>query len=219
MPQLLLLLLSVCAAGCEPVHYLALGDSYTIGQSVDPAERWPEVLAVQLQARDPLVQRPRIIARTGWTVGELDGAIDAAAPPSDYQLVTLLIGVNDQFRGGTAEDYRPRFRATLQRAIGFAGGHACRVVVLSIPDYGATPFGARQDPAAIAREIDAFNAVNRAETLAVGAQYVGITDLSRRGVEVPALVAPDGLHPSGAAYAEWVTRALPVARRALACAP
>lgn len=210
---------AVCAAlgfGCEPAGYLALGDSYTIGQSVPESERWPEQLVDRLQAEDPLVRRPQIIARTGWTVAELDAAIDRADVGADYGLVTLLIGVNDQFRGGSAEAYRPAFRAQLQRAIGFAGGQACRVVVVSIPDYGATPFGAR-DAARIGREIDAFNAVNRDEARAAGVAYVDITDLSRRGLAMPALVAPDGLHPSGAAYAEWVERALPAARAALSC--
>lgn len=214
--RVVLLCLLPFAAACEPVPYLALGDSYTIGQSVPAAERWPEQLVDRLQAQYAPIRRPRIIARTGWTVAELDAAIDAEAPVGPYGLVTLLIGVNDQFRGGTPQAYRPRFRAMLNRAVGFAGGQACRVVVLSIPDYGATPFGAGRDAARIGREIDAFNAVSRAETEAAGARYVDITDISRGGG--PDLVAPDGLHPSGRQYGAWAARALPVVREALACA-
>ena len=211
------LLLVLAALACEPpARYLALGDSYTIGQSVEVAERWPEQLVDQLHAQRVWIARPRIIARTGWTVAELDRAIDLAAPEGPYGLVTLLIGVNDQFRGGSAEDYRPAFRAMLQRAITLAGD-PCRVVVLSIPDYGATPFGARDDPQRIGAELDAFNATNRAETEAAGAHYVDVTDISRRAPDEPDLVAGDGLHPSGRMYGEWARRALPAARDALVC--
>ncbi len=218
MLRFLLLLLLPFAAACEPVSYLALGDSYTIGQSVPSAERWPEQLVDRLRGQYAVIDRPLTIAQTGWTVAELDRGIDAAAPQGEFGLVTLLIGVNDQFRGGTVEAYRPSVRAMLGRAIGFAGGHACKVVVLSIPDYGATPFGARNDPARIGLELDAFNAAARAETEAAGARFVDITDISRRAPAEPGLVARDGLHPSGQMYAEWVERALPITRQALACA-
>ncbi len=213
MPSRVLSLLAILAAGCgrraapstEP-RYLALGDSYTIGESVPPADRFPVQLARRLRLGEP-----EIIARTGWTVDELNRGIDDAAPRGTYPLVTLLIGVNDQYRGGTAEAYRPAFAAMLRRAIGFAGGEAKGVVVVSIPDWGATPFAEGRDRAAIGAAIDQFNAVNRDEALRVGAKYVDITPISRRAREDRSLIAGDGLHPSGAMYGLWaeaIARAL-----------
>ena len=199
---LLFTILAACGthpAATEPhARYLALGDSYTIGQSVEPSERFPAQLARRLQ-----LGQPEIIARTGWTVDELNAAIDDAQPKGKYELVTLLIGVNDQFRGGTADAYRPRFRAMLQRAIGFAGGDAQRVVVISIPDWGATPYAEGENRAAIGAAIDRFNAVNREETAAAGARYADITAISRRARDDRSLIAADGLHPSGTMYAAW----------------
>ena len=173
------------------MRILALGDSYTIGEGVAPGERWPNQLGLG---------EPEIIARTGWTTDELNAAIDAAHPRGPYDLVTLLIGVNNQYRGRDADEYRREFAALLQRAIGFAGGDASRVLVVSIPDWGVTPFAQGRDRAAIAREIDRFNAINRAEAERVGAKYADVTGVSR---QKPHLLAPDGLHPSGAMYAEW----------------
>jgi len=192
------LLLSSCTAmpADIPSRYLALGDSYTIGESVAPEERFPNQLARTLG-----IGEPQIIAKTGWTTDELDAAIDAADPKGPFDLVTLLIGVNNQYRGRSADEYRAQFIALLQRAIGFAGGDAKRVIVVSIPDWGVTPFAASRDRAKIAREIDQFNAINREEARRAGARYVDITPISR-GAD-PALVAADGLHPSGKQYAEW----------------
>ncbi|HWW60274.1 MAG TPA: SGNH/GDSL hydrolase family protein [Thermoanaerobaculia bacterium] len=184
---------------------LALGDSYTIGESVAEADRWPNQLARALGATSP-----EIIAKTGWTTDELNSAIDAANPRGPYRLVTLLIGVNNQYRGRDVEQYRGEFTALLQRAIGFAGGDAKRVIVVSIPDWGVTPFAEGRDRAKIAAEIDRYNAVNREETSRAGARYVDITPVSRRAD--PSLVAGDGLHPSAAQYAEWTKLILPVAR-------
>lgn len=195
------------APPAEP-RYLALGDSYTIGQSVDPTLRWSTWLAHALPTADPT-----IIARTGWTVANLDAAMDRAELDGPYALVTLLIGVNDQFQGGTPEAYRPAFRAILRRAIGLAGG-PCRVVVLSIPDYGNTPFGHGRAEM-IGAAIDAFNSVNREESASAGVAYVSVTEISRE--PDAALVAADGLHPSGAQYLRWADVALPAARAALAC--
>lgn len=189
-------------------RFLALGDSYTIGEAVEPVHRWPVWLAGALELPAPI-----IVARTGWTVAELDAAMDRADLDGPYDLVTLLIGVNDQFRGGTPEAYRPEFRAMLTRAIGLAGG-PCRVVVLSIPDYGNTPFGQRRAEA-IAAGIDAFNAVNRDESQAAGVAYVSVTEISREAD--PNLVAADGLHPSAAQYLRWAQAARPAATAALAC--
>jgi lysophospholipase L1-like esterase len=200
-----------------PARFLALGDSYTIGQSVPVEGRWPVQMAARLGEEDRPVEDPEIIARTGWTTGELSMAMDARDPQGPYEVVSLLIGVNDQFRGGAPGPYRGNFRALLDRAIDLAGGAPCRVVVLSIPDYGATPFGQARDPGAIGDDIDAFNVVNREETDDAGAEYVDVTAISRRGVDEPALVANDGLHPSGAQYALWVEAAAPAFRTALDC--
>jgi lysophospholipase L1-like esterase len=200
-----------------PWRYLALGDSYTIGESVAPGGRWPVQLTALLRRGGMPVGEPEIVARTGWTVAELGAGIDAAAPRGPYDLVSLLIGVNDQYRGGSAEDYRPAFAAMLRRAIGFAGGRAGRVVVLSIPDWSVTPFAARsgRDLVRTAHEIRQFNEVNRGETARAGARWVDVTPESARAAGDAALIAPDGLHPSAAMYAEWARLALPAASAAL----
>ncbi len=223
------ILAAVLAAGAShdariqaPVQYLALGDSYTIGESVEPEGRWPLQLAAALRADGVVIDDPRIIARTGWTTDELSSAIDAAAPlGDDYGLVTLLIGVNNQYRGRTVDEYAREFAVLLERAIGFAGRRAGRVVVLSIPDWGVTPFAARsgRDVSAIARELDAYNAAAAKLCAQRGVAFVDIAPVSRaRGAE-PAMLADDGLHPSAAMYAEWARLAQPVVRRLLAPPP
>ena len=197
------------------VSFLALGDSYTIGEGVAEADRWPIRLAAMLRARGLRVAAPRIIARTGWTTDELSTAIDAARPDSPYDLVTLLIGVNNQYRGRSDDEYRTQFRALLKRATAFAGGRTSRVLVVSIPDWGMTPFANGRDRSAIARAVDRFNAVNRDETAAAGAHYADITPLSRRAAVDPSLVASDGLHPSATMYAAWLDVILPIVLRLL----
>ena len=200
-----LLLTSCSAMPAAHTRYLALGDSYTIGESVSADERFPVQLAKALNLGEP-----QIIAKTGWTTDELNAAIDAADPKGPYDLVTLLIGVNNQYRGRSAEEYRTQFVGLLQRAIGFAGGNAKHVIVVSIPDWGLTPFAEGRDRTKISREIDHFNAINREEAKRAGAKWVDITIISRRSD--PALVAGDGLHPSGQQYAEWVRAIVPEAR-------
>lgn len=220
------MLAAVLAAGASqdtriqvPVQYLALGDSYTIGERVEPDGRWPVQLTAALRADGVVIDAPRIIARTGWTTGELSTAIDAAAPlGDDHALVTLLIGVNNQYRGRDVGEYAHEFAVLLERAIGFAGRRADRVVVLAIPDWGVTPFAAQsgRDTAAIARELDAYNAAAAKICARRGVAFVDIAPVSReRGAE-PAMLADDGLHPSAAMYAEWARLALPVVRRLLA---
>ena len=194
---------------------LALGDSYTIGESVAIAGRWPNQLAHALRAKGLTVADPEIIAKTGWTTDELSSAIDAAKPRGPYALVTLLIGVNNQYRGRSAEQYRTEFAALLQRAVGFAGGDPKRVVVVSIPDWGVTPFAEGRDRGKIGAEIDHFNAIAREEAKRAGAHFADVTPGSRRAAHEPALVAPDGLHPSAAMYAQWVGVILPEAEAAL----
>lgn len=207
-------------AGTPPaaeVRILALGDSYTIGEGVPEADRWPVRLAAMLRARGLSVAAPKIIARTGWTTDELSAGIDAARPGSAYDLVTLLIGVNNQYRGRSDEEYREQFRALLERAIALAEGEgeASRVVVVSIPDWGVTPFAGGRDRAAISHAIDRFNAVNREETSRAGAHYADVTPLSRREAADASLVAADGLHPSATMYASWLDVILPIVLRAL----
>ena len=191
-------------------RYLALGDSYTIGESVREADRWPNQLARAIG-----IAQPEIIAKTGWTTDELSAAIDKADPKGPYDLVTLLIGVNNQYRGRDAEQYRKEFVALLNRSIAFAGGNASHVVVVSIPDWGVTPFAANRDRAKIGSEIDHFNAINREETLKAKAHYADITPISRRAASEADLVAADGLHPSGKMYTAWLTMITPEAKRAL----
>ena len=207
--------LAMTAASPQPIPFLALGDSYTIGEAVPEGGRWPVQLARALRAGGVPLADPVIVARTGWTTDELDAAIDDARLDARYGLVTLLIGVNDQYRGRPVEDYAPRFEALLARAIGFAGGDAGRVVVLSIPDWGVTPFAARQDrdAARIARELDAYNATARGIAQRHGVAFVDITAYSR-GAGATEL-ADDGLHPSAAQYAAWARVAEPVVRERL----
>ena len=199
----------------EPVRLLALGDSYTIGEGVPVEERWPIQLIELLRAQGLTVAPPQIIAATGWTTSDLESAIERADMAPPYDLVTLLIGVNDQYRGWGADRYQDGFARLLHEAIDLAGGDAKRVIVLSIPDYGVTPFGRHRDPQAIRAAIDRFNEINRTLTQGVGARYVDITPLSREAADDPSLLAGDGLHPSGEMYARWARLALSVALAAV----
>ncbi|MCJ0826537.1 SGNH/GDSL hydrolase family protein [Luteimonas sp. 50] len=205
-------------ASADGLRYLALGDSYTIGEGVAGDDRWPLQLARALRAEGVALADPRIIATTGWTTDELAAAIDAAEPIGDHDFVSLLVGVNNQYRGRDLDEYRTQFTALLERAIGLAGGDAGRVLVLSIPDWGATRFGREsgRDPDAIARELDAFNAAARAICAAHGVAFVDITTVSRAHGADASMLADDGLHPSARAHADWARQALPAARRLLA---
>ena len=196
------------------IRYLALGDSYTIGESVSSGDRWPNQLATLLET-DGIRTEVRIIARTGWTVKELWQGIQADPPQGTYELVTLLIGVNDQYRGYPLGGYREDFRSMLEKAIAYAGGKEGHVVVLSIPDWGVTPFAADRDRREIAQQIDEFNAVNREEAEKAGVHYVDVTAISREAVSDAALIASDGLHTSGRMYAMWAEKVLPVVRKIL----
>jgi lysophospholipase L1-like esterase len=196
-------------------RFLALGDSYTVGEGVAEDERWPVQLAAMLRARGAQTDEPLIVAKTGWTTDELMQGIENAAPEGTFALVSLLIGVNNQFRGRAIEEYRTQFAELLRRAIAFAGGKADHVIVLSIPDWGATPFAAGRDRLKIGREIDAFNAVNLDEALRAGAHYVDVTPSSRLALSDASLVASDGLHPSGKMYRVWAEAVLVAASAAL----
>lgn len=189
--------------------YLALGDSYTIGEAVSENQSFPYQLIPQLKSLGlDVVAKPKIIAKTGWTTDDLQSAIKAENLTQKYDIVTLLIGVNNQYRGYSATTYRKEFVALLQTAIGFANGNKKHVFVVSIPDWGVTPFGKNsgKSTAVIAQEIDAFNAVNKEETLALGVSYTDITPGSRNAATDVSLVATDGLHPSGKMYGEWAVK-------------
>ena len=205
------------AMSTDRIAYLALGDSYTIGEGVAEADRWPAQLARALRAEGFALDDPRVIATTGWTTDELTTALDAAEPVGEYGFVSLAVGVNNQYRGRSVENYRREFAALLERAIGYAGGRTDRVLVLSIPDWGATRFGMASDRDAveIAQELDAYNAAAAELCARRGVAFVDITPISRtRGAEDP-MLADDGLHPSAAMYTEWTALALPAARSML----
>lgn len=192
-------------------RFLALGDSYTIGEGVDEAGRWPVQLVRLLGEAGWSVEPPRIVATTGWTTDELAAALDRDPPRGPFDLVSLLIGVNDQYRGRGAEEYRPGFRALLHGAAEYAARDPGRVLVLSIPDWGTTPFAAGRDRGAIAAAIDVFNRVNREEADRAGARYLDVTTGTRETASDPGLTAADGLHPSALLYARWAGLALPAA--------
>jgi lysophospholipase L1-like esterase len=198
------------------IRFLALGDSYTVGESVLPAASWPVQLTVALSERGYAVADPLIVARTGWTTDELTAGIQEAAPSGPFELVSLQIGVNNQYRQGDLETYRTEFHLLLADAVAFAGGETGKVFVLSIPDWSVTPFAEGRDRDAISAQIDAFNRANRLETEHLGARYVDVTPLSRLAEFDTDLLAPDGLHPSGAMYKAWVGLILPQATAALA---
>ena len=191
-------------------RYLALGDSYTIGESVSEFERWPNQLGKLLEA-EGIQTEVTTIARTGWTVEELWQGIQAVKPEPPYDLVSVLIGVNNQYRGYDINEYREQFNFLLIRSIEYAGGNADRVIVLSIPDWGVTPFASGRDQEQIAKDIDNFNRVNREESKKAGVYYIDITAISRETVNDASLIAPDGLHPSGKMYSEWAELVLPKA--------
>ena len=196
------------------IRYLALGDSYTIGESVEEFERWPNQLVDFLKAGG-IPTEVDVIARTGWTTKELWEGIQAQPVEPPYDLVSLLIGVNNQYRGYDIKEYREQFAFLLNKAVGYAAGNPKHVIVLSIPDWSVTPFARGHILQQIAKDIDRFNTVNREETEKVGAYYVDVTPVSREAANDPSLIASDGLHPSGKMYSEWAKLAYLVALKAL----
>lgn len=182
--------------------FLALGDSYTIGESVLEDERWPNQLADKLK-----IPRPRIIATTGWRTDQLSAAIESAHLKPEYELVSLLIGVNNQYQGKSANQYEIEFEGLLKTSIALAKGKTDHVFVVSIPDYGFTPFGKSKQPA-ITEQLDQFNAINKRVSAKYKVTYINITDISRQGLDKAELVAGDGLHPSAKMYSLWVDRIL-----------
>lgn len=185
------------------VKYLALGDSYTVGASVGENDRYPNQLLKRLDSSGVETESFSLIAQSGWTTLNLKTAIEAAYLPDDFNLVSLLIGVNNQYQGKSSAEYINEFEELLLMAIGFAGGNKSRVFVLSIPDYGYTTFG-KSNQAEISKELDEFNAINDSICKVYNIKYYNITPISRQGLNQPNLVASDGLHPSGIMYSLWV---------------
>ncbi len=188
--------------------FLALGDSYTIGEAVQVSQRWPVQLVDRLGEKGIIVERPKIIAVTGWTTNELQEGIEKEAVEGTFSMVSLLIGVNNQYRGYPIDQYEKEFTELLDQAIQFAAGESANVFVVSIPDYGVTPFAKEKglDPDKIASELDQYNAMAKAIAEKRGVAFTDITPGSRLAAKDPSLVASDGLHPSGKMYSEWVDR-------------
>lgn len=193
--------------------YLALGDSYTIGQSVSEAERFPNQTISSLRAQNIKINDPKIIATTGWTTKNLIDALNANPPQNNYDVVSLLIGVNNQYQGRSIEEYKTEFTLLLNKAIQYAANKPAHVFVLSIPDYSVTPFANGANKVKIAAEIDQFNAANKAISLQLGVNYLDITSISRE--PDPSLIAGDGLHPSGKQYKRWADLLAPLMKQVL----
>ena len=190
-----------------PIQYLALGDSYTIGEGVGERQRWPNQLIARLVEKGYEVARTKIIARTGWTTGELLNALAGDTTLEDYNLVSLLIGVNNQYRKQAFEIFTAEFDSLLNQSITYAGSKR-RVFVLSIPDYGVTPFGSNNREQ-IAEEIDQYNDYIKQQCVEREIPFVDVTGISRQLGDSPGSLAPDNLHPSGSQYTQWVEAALP----------
>jgi lysophospholipase L1-like esterase len=196
-------------------RFLALGDSYTIGEGVPEADRWPNHLCTMLRAQNISIADPIIVAQTAWTSDELSDAISQAKLSAPFDLVSLLVGVNDQYRARPVAGFTSEFKVLLVRAKHFAANRAERIVVLSIPDWGATPFAEGRDRSLIAREIETYNASARDLAEKAGANWIDVTLISRGMRADPTLIAADGLHPSGEMYRRWAELVLPVAIREL----
>lgn len=191
-------------------YYLALGDSYTIGEQVSSKDNFPNQVAAMMKNTSVDFQLERIIARTGWTTDELEAGIvesnmEKPMLPS-YDFVSLLIGVNNQYRGRTVENYKPEFEELLKKAIRFAGNRPDHVVVISIPDWGVTPFASGRDREQIAKEIDVYNAANKEMTERYHVYYINITPWTREAAADPSLLAADDLHPSEKEYQRWAEK-------------
>ena len=208
-----ILIFSCAKKGSDPVQmtnqtnithsYLALGDSYTIGESVLPSENFPNQAVRLLTQSGYNFKSPEIIAKTGWTTDELQNNINSHTFTPPYDIVTLLIGVNNQYRGRPVDTYKPEFENLLRQAIQFAGGKTDHVIVLSIPDWGVTPFANGRDRAQIAREIDEYNSANKTISENYKVNFIDITSLTREAANDLSLLAADGLHPSAKEYKRW----------------
>ncbi len=185
------------------VNMLALGDSYTIGESVDIDQRWPHQFVAELRKLGAEAALPDYVATTGWTTSDLlEGTAGSLDGDKDYNLVSLLIGVNNQYQGIDIRIYEPELRQIMDMALELVGQDSSRIFMLSIPDYAYTPFG--KGAKTISSEIDAYNEISKRVAGEYGIAWFDITPISRRGLSEPGLVAGDGLHPSGEQYREWV---------------
>lgn len=208
MKQLLILILSLLISSkafmqTKIYSYLALGDSYTIGESVPLTKNFPHQTVALLKKAGVNMNEPAIVAKTGWTTDELQEQLSRTRLAVPFDFVTLLIGVNNQYRGRSADEYAKQFEELLQQAIGYAGGITNQVIVLSIPDWGVTPFAEGRDRKQIAKEIDLYNSINERISKQYKVHYINITPFTREAATDKTLVAEDGLHPSAKDYARW----------------
>jgi lysophospholipase L1-like esterase len=210
---LLTFVFSFLILGCEKQQlkesYLALGDSYTIGEAVSENERWPVQLVKALEGKNRILDSPKIIAQTGWTTADLKMGIDNAILDFPYDWVSLLIGVNNQYQGKSILNFKEEFEQLLSQALLFAGNKKDRIFVVSIPDWGEMPFAKNRDREKIATEIDNFNQVIYEICAQKEIAFIDITPLSRTVEAHPEFVASDGLHPSGVQYSQWVKEIIP----------
>jgi lysophospholipase L1-like esterase len=191
---------------------LALGDSYTIGESVSEDQRCPVQLASRLRDEGISISKPDIIATTGWTTDELQETIDSLQPDKNYDLVSLLIGVNNQYRGYPIDQYKKEFEELLNDAISFAGNEATRVFVVSIPNYGVTPFGMQKGEDRIRQELLRYDAIADSISNLYEIPFINITPSSEKAKNDFSYIAKDELHPSGKQYSEWVENIIPVVK-------
>jgi len=194
----------------DTIQYLALGDSYTIGTSVDEKDRYPVQTVAILKNQGINIAAADIIATNGWTTADLANSIGKSSFTNSYDAVSLLIGVNNQYQGRSIEEYKMQFASLVERAIQFAKGKPGHVIVLSIPDYSVTPFASGSNKVKIAAEIDAFNEANKTISDTYHVQYLYVTDESRRAANDLSLVASDGLHFSGKEYNVWAGKLAPI---------
>jgi len=181
--------------------YLALGDSYTIGESVKESERWPVQLSSSLKNK---LEEPIIIAKSGWTTDQLIDTLNKIKFNKNFDFVSLLIGVNNQYRGRSIEKFKQDFALLLNKSIEYTNLIKERVIVVSIPDWGVTPFAKGRDRAVITKEINAFNKVIYDECIKNNITFFNITEISRKALNDNSLIAEDGLHPSKKMYKQWV---------------
>ena len=196
--------------GKNTSKFLALGDSYTIGQSVEVNERWPVQFLKELKATTNVIDTLQIIAQTGWRVDQLKEAMNSSDLEPPYGIVSLLIGVNNQYQGQNANDFRPEFIEMLEKSLKLVNNRKERFFVISIPDWGASPYGFGFDRAKVSKEINEFNSVVKEESEKRGLRYFNITTISRRALIDRTLIASDGLHPSGKMYKLWVDKIIPI---------
>ena len=196
--------------GKNTSKFLALGDSYTIGQSVEVNERWPVQFLKELTATTNVIDTLQIIAQTGWRVDQLKEAMNSSDLEPPYGIVSLLIGVNNQYQGQNANDFRPEFIEILEKSLKLVENRTERLFVISIPDWGASPYGFGFDRAKVSKEINEFNSVVKEESEKRGLRYFNITTISRRALTDKTLIASDGLHPSGKMYKLWVDKIIPI---------